>query len=195
MREGLIDHLILWFCFPWACGTQTEQTWISLETSTDSVLSPLSALHVAENGRCLYVSSIPTSDFISMTCTLKPTFVKLCMLIARWPVPYFEQVNAMRKYIEIAVSWYSPATLGGKKKILEKVRASLLLLLWIFLNWWATDKRIYANNDYVVPCVAKDPRQDRRQNITKGQKLTSTWNNRVVRKGMCLFTFSKEFFC
>lgn len=150
MREGLHDHLSLWFCFSLAYGVQAEQNWIPRETSTESCV--WTTRHAAKNVRSLCISFIPTSDFIPMTRTLKPRLAKLCILIVWWPFPYFEQVNASEKIYINLVSWHFPADyffffFGGGEDIRE-TRTSLLLLVQIFLNWCYRLK-LHVGNDYI----------------------------------------------
>lgn len=74
MSKDLNNHLILWFCFSLAHGVQTEQNWISLETSTGSVLNHLHELLnmlLRMEGPCTFLR-IPTSDFTSMMHMLNP---------------------------------------------------------------------------------------------------------------------------
>lgn len=83
MREALNSHLSLWFYFSLAHGVQTEKNWLSLETSTKSVLNRLYELLdvlLRVEGPCTFLL-IPTSDFTSTICTLKPRFAELCILL------------------------------------------------------------------------------------------------------------------
>lgn len=90
--EPSSDPLVLFFIGIWVAdwtelGISRNFYWIYLWT----------ILHVTETEKSLYISFIPSSDFISVTRTLKPRFAKLCILIAWWPFPYFEQANANEK--------------------------------------------------------------------------------------------------